>query len=228
MKAKNATKSMMIAAALLCGAVNNAQAQDYYNTKHEVSVSVGAAANSSILNTLSDFDVLSAEVITTAIMTGGHAVGYTSYEDDKEIPAISAEYFYHINKTVGLGAIAAFNSLTNDMYCNIQVGDRTSKEKIGDAKRTNFSIMPAAKFDWLRKKNFGMYSKVAVGVTFMSEKQTVKNDNNEKEVDSQTRVVPNFQLSLLGLEAGSEKLRGFVELGMGEQGIAQAGVRVKF
>jgi hypothetical protein len=38
----------------------------------------------------------------------------------------------------------------------------------------------------------------------------------------------NFQASLLGIEAGGQNVRGFVELGMGEQGVALAGIRCKF
>jgi hypothetical protein len=38
----------------------------------------------------------------------------------------------------------------------------------------------------------------------------------------------NFQVSALGIEAGTENVRGFAELGIGEQGIALAGVRIRF
>ena len=37
-----------------------------------------------------------------------------------------------------------------------------------------------------------------------------------------------WQASLLGAEVGSQNLRGFFELGVGEQGIILAGIKYKF
>ena len=50
----------------------------------------------------------------------------------------------------------------------------------------------------------------------------------EDLVHSKGKWMANFQASLLGIEAGSEKIRGFAELGAGEQGIILAGLRYKF
>ena len=86
--------------------------------------------------------------------------------------------------------------------------------------------MPAVKFDWLRKKNFGMYSKLAFGATYRTEKIEYKNSVYEDYDENGLHV--NWQLSVLGIEAGSPTLRGFVELGTGEQGIGLIGLRYKF
>lgn len=231
---------MMIAAALLCGTVNNAQAQsdDFYNTKDEIAISIGSGTNSQIINTFSNLFGLMGEALVTSVGTAGHFTGYTSYDNEKYIPAISVEYFHHLNKTISIGAIAAFNGYSSDMYCTWQRnnGDGTSsssKEKIGTAKQYYATLMPAVKFDWVRKKNFGVYTKLAIGLTYNYEKEIQKKDGtgkdiDDKEVHSDTRFMGNFQASLLGLEAGSQKIRGFAELGFGEQGIILAGLRYKF
>ena len=88
--------------------------------------------------------------------------------------------------------------------------------------------MPAVKFDWLRKKNFGLYSKAAVGVTYIFEKEVQDNVGESKKINDDSKFMVNFHATLLGVEAGSQKLRGFIELGVGEQGMMQAGVRYKF
>jgi len=226
------TMRMMIAAALLCGMSMNAQAQShkYYNTKHEVAFSIGGASNSQILNAISDFSELTAEAFVTSAITGGTIIGATTYENKSEIPVLSVEYYYHVNKVIGLGGILAYNGKTDYMYCNVKdnTTGNTSKEKIGEAKRNNITVMPSAKFDWLRKKHVGLYSKVGLGVSIMKDKQSQYTDSGDKEVDSYTDVVFNFQATVLGFEAGSEKVRGFAEVGMGEQGIFSAGVRCKF
>ena len=38
----------------------------------------------------------------------------------------------------------------------------------------------------------------------------------------------NFQASLIGVEVGNQQVRGFAEVGVGEQGIFLGGVRYKF
>ena len=203
-------KSVMVSFFLLCGISMNAQTASYYNTKHEVAFSVGAGTNSQLINDIADFSTAFSEIIVSSLLTGGQIVGSTSYENERYLPAFSAEYFYHVNKVIGIGGIVAFTGQKSDMYGTIQFssGNKTEKGKIGEAKRTCFSILPAVKFDWLRKKNVGLYS--------------------SGEVDKDNEVIVNFQASLIGCEVGSEKVRGFAELGWGEQGFASAGLRFKF
>ena len=71
-----------------------------------------------------------------------------------------------------------------------------------------------------------MYSKLAVGATLRNE--SFDSDDPAVQDDSDTEVHVNWQASLLGIEAGSPSLRGFIELGTGEQGIALIGLRYKF
>jgi len=54
---------------------------------------------------------------------------------------------------------------------------------------------------------------------------------NGKKLDDNTTasdLMFNFQASLIGVEAGNNHVRGFAEFGVGEQGIALAGIRYKF
>jgi len=125
---------------------------------------------------------------------------------------VAIEYFYHVTPVIGLGAIATISG------CSWEGSSGLSK----NAKSTYFSFMPSVKFNWLRKDHFGMYSKVAVGLFY---------DHASRETDSQTntdnKTTVAFQVSALGLEFGSQ-LRGFLELGIGEQGVLLAGLRYKF
>lgn len=236
MKIMKTLKSMMIAAIILCGTSMSAQAQnsDYYQTKDEVAISIGGPSNSQIINAFSELFGVMGSAIITSVATGGHYTGYTTYENEKNIPAISAEYFHHINKTVSIGGIVGFNGTFSDMYCTFQrnIGDGNatieSKEKVGSAKKYFITVMPAVKFDWLRQKNVGLYSKVAFGLTYMYEQEKQDNEAGEKELNSDSKIMGNFQASLLGVEVGSEKFRGFAELGVGEQGIFVVGCRYKF
>ena len=170
---------------------------------HEVAISYGIDSNSQIID---------------AFETIGSALVGAKLENDKFFGPISAEYFYHVKNWLGVGGILAYGVNKQDVM--------SGKEKIGESKNNYITLMPAVKFDWLRKKYFGMYSKLAVGATLRSEKYDSSKNSKNNNTDSEVHV--NWQVSLLGIEAGSPALRGFAEIGTGEQGILLAGLRYKF
>ena len=195
---------IMVAVAMMTAMSVNAQS-GYEDTKHEVGISYGALSNTTWMSI--------ADAMGTTI-----TLGAVKYSDGNFTGPIAVEYFYHLSPVIGLGAIGAYAKETKD----ILIGN----DKYGEAKNTFFTVMPAAKFNWLRKKNFGMYSKVGAGLTFASKKEDYSKGNVENL--SESKVGFNFQVSALGIEAGSETIRAFVELGVGEQGVALAGIRAKF
>lgn len=196
-------KILAIVVAVWMVSANVCAQEGYDDTKHEVAVSVGYLSNSQWIDVW--------ENAITAI------VG-VSYEDNYFLGPFSAEYFYHTKSWLGVGAIFGFGTLSQDMI--------ESKEKTGTSTNTYLTLMPAAKFDWLRKKHFGLYSKVAVGATYRIESVDRKNPQSEDYNNSALHV--NWQASFIGMEVGSPYIRGFMEMGMGEQGIVLAGVRYKF
>ena len=225
----------ILATALMAAMVStNISAQStfdtYYNTKHELGITIGSAANTEIFSGLADLTKIAASAIVTTAMTGGIGTAYYDYGDASYIPTLSVEYYYHVNKVIGLGGFVSYNGLNRDMYFTYRnnTNGASTKEKTGEAKRRNLSIIPTAKFDWLRMKHIGLYSKLGAGISTMHESQ-----KDDKQVEGSTDykntdVIFNFHVSLLGFEAGSENFRGFVEAGMGEQGIVLAGMRYKF
>lgn len=193
---------LLLAAVKMCSILSiHAQQTDDNFSRHEAAVSYGVCPSSVWVHIFAD--IIDA-------LTG------SEYDDSQFIGPISAEYFYHPKTWVGLGGIFSFNTRHNDRLKN--------GTKVGERDRTYFTVMPAVKFDYLRTKNFGMYVKIGAGYTFGSD--TEKCDGKEDNKD--THGFFNFQLSLLGLEAGSQHLRGFAELGVGEQGMLLAGLRYKF
>jgi len=72
------------------------------------------------------------------------------------------------------------------------------------------------------KKVIALYSKVAAGGTLMSSKVT-----EDGKSESESKLYFMGQVSAIGVEFGS-KLRGFVEVGAGEQGIVLGGIKYKF
>ena len=199
---------LMIAVALMTAMSVNAQNEDLH---HELSLSYG-------LGSIAQFGDGLGEGI-------GLVFTNTEYDDGAILGPISLEYFYHFNNPrLALGASFTYSKWDSEIL------DKSSHQKLGDRKRNFFSVMPSFKSYWINKNNFGLYSKVAAGVGFLSIKDNIKDykdgkEVNEKKDDNGTYFM--FQLSFVGVEFGS-KFRGFAELGIGDQGFLQAGVRYKF
>ena len=168
--------------------------------KHEVGVFYGFESASNVFS-----------VITSAISA---AAG----DQSSFWGPVGVEYYYKVSPVVGLGAVAAYAG------CKAE-DDKTHKE---DLTESFLTVMPSVKFNWLRKKHFGMYSALSAGAMFVS----VKCNDNAKAADpdakDETVTSFMFQATAIGAEFGGEQFRGFVEAGVGEKGVFCAGLRYKF
>ena len=195
----------MIVALIFCGSVS-AQAQNVdYEKKHEIGVSYGGAP----------FSVWAkiGQALGDALINGLTGTSI-KYEDSSWFGSLSGEYFYRIDPAFSIGGIACLSQDNDDCFVD--------KVKTGNRKTRFITVMPAVKWDYLRRNNFGMYMKFGGGYTFEHVEETYKG----QEGTSNSGFF-NFQVSLLGVEGGSKSVRGFFELGFGEQGIALLGLRCK-
>ena len=197
---------LMAVAAMMATISVNAQSDEQY-LKHEISVGYGAISNA-------DVSALG-EALGSIIVSAGQF----TYNDGSITGPISLEYYYHINPVIGVGGVAVYAKEKKDMFL--------SNDRVGDCKNTYISVMPSIKFNWLRTKYFGMYSKAAAGLCFVSQKRNWQYSSETKS-DSDTKTMFTYQLTGIGLEAGPQNVKAFAELGIGEQGILLAGLRVKF
>ena len=126
---------------------------------------------------------------------------------------INLGYTYQLNKVISVGGTVGLNSIGVDLK------DETGK--LTAAQANIWMMMATGKFDWFRTKSdiFGMYSKVGLGVMAIG--------GSLMEEFHKTVWLPTGHLSLIGLEVG-KGFSGFMELGMGMQGIAQVGIRARF
>lgn len=185
-------KKILVMAVAALMATVSVNAQD--ELKHEIGVFYGYGSASDILS-----------VITSSISA---AAG----EQSSFWGPIGVEYYYHVSPVVGLGAVAVYTG------CKAE-DEKTRKD---DLTETFVTVMPSVKFNWLRSKNFGMYSALSAGVMFCS----ISCNDNAKAADSnakdETFASFIFQATALGAEFGSEQFRGFVEAGVGEKGVVCA------
>ena len=191
-------KKILVMVVAAMMATVSVNAQD--DLKHEIGVFYGLGSASDLFSTVTS--VISAAAGDQSSFWG----------------PIGAEYYYHVSPLIGIGAVAE--------YAGCKAEDKKTLEK--DLTETFLTVMPSVKFNWLRKKNFGMYSSLSAGAMFIS----VKCHDNAKNVDpnakDETATVFMFQATALGAEFGGEQFRGFVEAGIGEKGLLCAGLRYKF
>ena len=131
---------------------------------------------------------------------------------------VGVEYYYHVSPVVGVGAVAAYAG------CKAE-DEKTHKD---DLSETFLTFMPSVKFNWLRKKHFGMYSGLSAGIMFLSVSINDSAKASDPDAKDETLTTFMFQATALGIEFGSEQFRGFVEAGLGEKGTLCAGLRYKF
>ena len=182
-------------------------AHDDMETRHEIGISYGTVPNSVWIDIFTEV----ATAMSGAKTDNHHFVG-----------PIALEYYYHTSPLVGVGAVAVLATNNEDTYIKDQLSRHLFK--------SYYTLMPSVKLNWLRRDNWSMYSKVALGAT-LAHSSHQSYDDNGKLIGDKSKddtVLFNFQASLLGIEAGGQNVRGFIELGVGEQGIALAGVRFKF
>jgi len=176
--------------------------------RHEIGVSYGSG--------VSFFEDLFGYELFTAIFdqAGGYEWRNGSYSG-----TVGVEYFYHTNDPkLAIGGIGTFTRFSEDVY------NKNTDQQTGERKRTYLSLMPAVKYLWVNKEHIGVYSKLGIGAMFVH----VKDEDNQRNRSANDDVVHlMMQVSLIGIEFGG-KLRGFAELGGGEQGIVLAGLKYKF
>ena len=131
---------------------------------------------------------------------------------------VGVEYYYHVSPVVGVGAVAAYAG------CKAE-DEKTHKD---DLSETFLTFMPSVKFNWLRKKHFGMYSGLSAGIMFLSVSINDSAKASDPDAKDETLTTFMFQATALGVEFGGSAFRGFVEAGLGEKGTLCAGLRYKF
>ena len=152
---------------------------------------------------------------------------YSDYNKRSIAGPISAEYFHFVSPKVGVGAVTVYNLTGVTYYYDINGG--TESVVSATSNISWMTIMPAIKFRWLRKEHFGIYSKLSFGATYGIEVITKKLPSEVVKIKKHCYALyPNFHISVIGVEAGSHNIRGFAELGFGEQGLLNGGVRYSF
>ena len=190
--------------------------KNFFVTMCVVLLSLGVQAQDELKNEIGVFYGLGSASNVFSFITNAYSAA--AGDQSSFWGPIGAEYYYHVSPVVGGGAVAA--------YAGCKAEDEETRKE--DLTESFFTVMPSVKFNWLRKKNFGMYSAVSAGVMFCSVSCNDNAKTNDPKAKDETLTTFMFQATALGAEFGGEQFRGFVEAGLGEKGLLCAGLRYKF
>lgn len=191
-------KKIILIAVVAMMATMNVNAQD--ELKNEIGVFYGVESASNILSIYST--IFSAAAGDQSSWWG----------------PIGVEYYYHLSPVVAVGGVG--------VYAGCKAIDEKTNQM--DLSETYITLMPSMKFNWLRKKHFGMYSALSAGVLFASISGNEAAKRADSEAKDETITSFMFQATALGIEFGGRNIRGFVEAGLGEKGTLCGGLRYKF
>lgn len=152
------------------------------------------------------------------------------------------EYYYHPNKHWAFGVSLGFSTASGegasvkwddrfrlddsfqnhiDYIWNGIVYELWADSDIELHSKSEF-LMPEVKYSWIAKAHFRLYSKLGFGTQHY--KLDVTSDRNSFPERHENGLRLAYQASPLGIEAGGECMRGFVELGYGKQGVLNLGI----
>lgn len=147
------------------------------------------------------------------------------------------EYFYHLNKHWAIGANLGIAE--SEAEARVKWGD---KAKDGDTFSYVFGgiiyclfptsdiqihtnsqfLMPSVKYSWIAKNHFRLYTKAALGIQHYKLDAISRGNSYPETHENNCKV--SYQFSPVGIEVGGERMRGFLELGYGKQGIYNIGM----
>lgn len=139
----------------------------------------------------------------------------------------NVSYMHALNNYVSIGGTAGYThaELSGHDDCDYKTGHV-------------ISIMSSIRTYWFKATGCRFYSSATLGVqTQFRRKEFFLDYDNPfsskpcvpiSEIEHDTKSLPAFQLSPIGIELGGESVKAFAELGLGAQGLGQAGIRVRF
>ncbi len=153
--------------------------------------------------------------------------------DDLEFSgSYSFHYVFHPINFLGIGLIGSYQTSEGDVVAGGDLDDVFSgfgfsfgdlDLPVGSVKNKYITIMPQLSLSWFDLKVFSMYSKFAIGYTFLKSEYDYVDGGSEKNSDKRFAL----QISPISFEAGIPALRLFAEFGYGNQGIVNMGVKLR-
>ena len=152
--------------------------------------------------------------------------GCLIYPKTDNIGAIYVTYTRRLNKVLGIGVTACFDPIRLNYYDKVN-GESTLICKVS---QNSISILPHLKINWLNTKFVNLYSKVApIGIRYCTYKQEEYYPDLyeiQAPVNSfKDKIGYAYQFTPIGIEIGTKRCAGFMQCGIGMEGMISIGFR---
>lgn len=135
------------------------------------------------------------------------------------------------------GFFSYYSGIFNVQYMHtigkkIEIGFLANHERWGENETAwpndeLWRLMGVMQFNFLKKEKLRLYAKGGLGVSYFRCPDYIPRGGSHDGYGSDSWVLPCFD-AMFGVELGSGLLHPFAEVGFGAQGVASAGLRVRF
>ena len=152
--------------------------------------------------------------------------GCMIYPETDNIGAVYVTYTRRLTKVIGIGVTACLDPIILNYYDHVN-GERTLVCKVS---QHSIALLPHLKINWLNTKYVNLYSKVApIGIRYCTYKQK-EFYPDLYEVQSPydsfaDKIGYAYQFTPIGIEVGTKRFAGFLQIGIGMEGIVSFGIR---
>ena len=152
--------------------------------------------------------------------------GCLIYPETDNVGAIYVTYTRRLNKVLGIGVTACFDPIRLNYHDNVN-GENTL---ICTVSQYSIALLPHLKINWLNTKYVNLYSKVApIGIRYCTYNQKEYYPDLyeiESPYDSfADKISYAYQFTPIGIEIGTKQLAGFLQIGIGMEGMISVGLR---
>lgn len=152
--------------------------------------------------------------------------GCLIYPETDNIGALYVTYTRRLTKVIGIGVSACFDPIRLNYHDRVN-GQNTL---ICNVNQNSISILPHLKINWLNTKYVNLYSKVTpIGIRYCTYKQKEYYPDLyeiQPPYDSfADRIGYAYQFTPIGIEIGTKQFAGFMQVGIGMEGMISIGLR---
>lgn len=152
-------------------------------------------------------------------------LGNHFHPTEDNVGAIFATYTRRLTKVIGVGATYCFDPRVFKYYENIN----TLEGPICRLTESSHTLMVHLKINWLNTKYVNLYSKVGQGfMTWRFGLTEYQPDLYEIDIPSNRyydRIGYAYQFVPIGIEVGTKQYAGFLQVGLGMEGLVSIGFR---
>lgn len=148
--------------------------------------------------------------------------------NDNALKAVS--YYYHFNHRIAVGGIFGGCRVSDWLgYPEVYKPGEIQKTGYTDVKGTSLFLMPSVKWSWLNNRWCSLYMKVTAGFHYQSlylDSETIPKEQTDEFDKSHLSL--GYYVTPFGWEIGKQKVRWFIEFGLGSNTNFQTGLIYRF